>query len=167
MIVALDTMILIWGIRRGGKPSQRQLEQRAKILLRQLEDDRAQIVVPSIVIAELLVPVLPANHGAFIIELQRRFLCPPFDVHAASLAAQLWQLNHTAKPAERLGRRTLKADVQIVAAAKVAGATRFCSNDRKCRRLAEQLSLTALDLPTHHEDMFVDHELRGSDGGSA
>lgn len=134
-LIALDTMILIWGIRRGGKASQKGREHRAGILLRTLEEQKAQVVVPTISIAELLVPVPREDHGKFINELQKRFICPPFDVQAASIAADLWRQNSTLTEIDQLSRKTLKADVQIIATAKAAGATKFFSHDRKCRKL--------------------------------
>ncbi len=160
MIVALDTMILVWELHRKPVLAQKELQQRTRILLEQLDDDKSTVVVPSIVVAELLIPIKPEKHGDFIAELRRRFLCPPLDLQAASLAAELWQRHRGLPKTEQIKRRTLKSDVLIVATASVAGASIFYSHEAKCRRLARLAQLEAKDLPTHHENLFVDAEMR-------
>ncbi|MCH7525848.1 MAG: PIN domain-containing protein [Planctomycetes bacterium] len=149
------------GLKRSAKlnPAQEDLQRRATILLQQLEEDKSEIVVPTVVVAELLAPVDPQKHGDFIAELRRRFICPPLDLQSASVAAELWQKHRKLPSKERLKRLTLKADALIVATAKVAGARVFYSHDPKCRRLARLVDLESKDLPTHHENLFIDHEL--------
>jgi predicted nucleic acid-binding protein len=140
------------------------LQDRAKILLRQLDDDKATIIVPTVVVAELLVPLRPAQHGEFIAELRRRFFCPPLELQAAALAAELWRKHRGLPKSQQAKRTTLKADVLIIATARVAGASIFYSHEPKCRRLAKLAKMEARDLPMHHENMFVDREIRGAGG---
>lgn len=159
--VALDTMILVYGLRtKSPPPGDRELCRRARILLAQLDEEKATVIVPSVVVAELLVPIPSDKHGDFIHELNRRFICPPLDLQAASAAAALWQRHRQLPKREQTQRTLLKADALIVATAKVAGAVRFYSHERKCRSLAKLAGLEPFDLPTHHEDLFVDHETR-------
>ena len=168
MTVALDTMTLIWGLQsvgaKRGNPRQKNLpemQQRAAILLDMLEDKKEKIVIPSISVSELLIKVEAAEHGNYLAVIQQRFFVPLFDLPAAALAAQLW-LKHRALPKdEQITRTTLKADVLIVASAKVAGATKFYSNEAKCRKLASPAGMFAEDLPTRHPHMFRDAELKG------
>lgn len=164
MIVALDTMTMIWGIQRAGNKSQNNLAEmqcRAHILLETLQDDKATIIVPSVVVAELLVGVDPSKHAAFIASLQGNFFCPPFDIRATEVAARLFQQKNklllTGGPQQR---HVLKSDIMIIATAIAAGATRFYSNDSKCRNLAQLANLNADDLPKNHRDAFRDLELR-------
>ena len=159
-IVGVDTMVLVWGLRSTSTSASDELETRAQILLRQLEEDKAEIVVPTIVVAELLTPIKVAKHGDFIAELRRRFICPPFDLQSASLAADLWQRHRELPRKDQLARNVLKADVLIIATACVAGAKLFYTHERKCRRLAQLAKLETFDLPTHHENLFIDAEMR-------
>ena len=62
---------------------------------------------------------------------------------------------------EQIARTTLKADVMIVATAKVAGAAAFYSDESKCRRLADMAGMEGRELPTRHPHMFRDAELKG------
>lgn len=160
MIVALDTNILIWGLQEHKPGAKSDLLRRAKILLRQLDEDCANVLVPSVVVAELLVGIPPEKHGSIVHELRKRFLCPSLDLHAASIAAELWQKHRRLPPKDQIKRSTLKADVLIIATAASAGAQRFYSHDPKCRRLARAAKLDAHDLPTHHENLFIDQEMR-------
>jgi predicted nucleic acid-binding protein len=165
--VALDTNILIWGGLRppnaDGAPLSShaaEMTYRSQALLIDLEKKGEKIIVPVVSVAELLVPIDLNQRGAFLAVLTTRFFCPPFDMHAASLAAELWRFHRSLPASEHLDRKLLKADVLIVATAKVAGASAFYSHDAKCRKLAIHAGMKAFDLPTHCEDMFVDAELK-------
>jgi predicted nucleic acid-binding protein len=169
MTAALDTMTMIWGLQgiepRGGNPRQKNLtemQQRSVILLDMLDEKNETIIVPSVMVAELLVKVEIADQGNYLAELQKRFFIPLFDLPASALAASLW-LRHKGLPKdEQITRTTLKSDVMIVATAKVAGASTFYSNDRKCRKLASLAGMEALDLPISHPNLFRDAEIKGT-----
>ena len=53
----------------------------------------------------------------------------------------------------------MKGDALIVATAKAAGADVVYSNDSAFLRL-DAVELVGKHLPTHHEDLFVDHQSR-------
>ena len=166
MSVALDTMILIWGGLRQVNPAKgtlsehdAEMQRQSRILLRDLDEKKETVIVPAVAVAELLVPVDPKEHGKFIAVLTQRFFCPPFDIRAASLAAELWQYNRGLPSGEQVSRTVLKADVLIISSAKVGGASSFYSHDAKCRKLATRAGLKARDLPTHSEDLFVNVEM--------
>jgi predicted nucleic acid-binding protein len=163
MTVALDTMTLIWGLQRGGNPSQSDLHEmqfRATVLIEALQQAKDKIIIPCVAVAELLVGVDPADHANFIAVIQKNFFCPPFDIRASELAAKL-HLEHKKLPVEdRQSRKTLKSDAMIVATAKAAGASAFYSHDPKCRKMASLLGIVPKELPTRHPDMFRNNELR-------
>lgn len=54
----------------------------------------------------------------------------------------------------------IKADIQIVASAKMHGTSVLYSHDQGLRSLAESVGIKAYDLPRRHPNMFVDRELR-------
>ena len=58
-------------------------------LLYRLSRDDATIILPTVAISELLVPVPASDHGMLIKALAEQFVCPAFDVQAASVAAIL------------------------------------------------------------------------------
>ncbi len=158
-------MVLLWGFRDWPPPSGTPAEiaekqRRARILLQDLTDKKALIVVPTVVVAELLTPVPVARHGAFISRLQERFFVKGLDVKNSSVAADLWTRHRTLPVAVRSERSILKADTLIIATARVGGATSFYSHDRKFRALVELAGMEPHDLPTHSEDLFTEAELR-------
>ena len=151
MICALDTQTLIFALDpKGADP---ELRRRAKLLIDHLEATKAKVIIPTVVVAELLVGVDQADHGRFLAELQSRFLTPPLDLRASALAATLWQQHRALPPAKQVKRTILKADVLIIATAKSAGASRIYSHDAGCRAVAS-LIMEAFDLPTHSEKLF-------------
>ncbi len=172
MSVTLDTMVLIWGgLRRPittipSSEHTAEMEFRARVLIRDLEVKGEAIIIPAVSVAELLAPLDDHEHGNFMAVLTQRFFCPPFDLPAASLASQLWKYHRDLPPKDQLQRTVLKADVLIVATARVAGASIFYSHDSRCRKLAERAGMKALDLPTHSEDLFTNAEMKKLVGGT-
>jgi len=163
--VALDTMVLIWGLRKGNPQKgtlsdhDAEMQRRSRILLRDLDEKKETVIVPAVTVAEIRCPLDPREHGEFIAVLTQRFFCPPFDIRAVSLAAELWQYNRGLPSSEQISRTVLKADVLIISSAKVGGASVLYSHDGKCRKLATRAGLKARDLPTHSEDLFINAEM--------
>jgi len=163
VIAGIDSMILIYaGIvpQRNGKAKSakaKKLTHRAKVLMDQLKDET--IVLPTIAVAELLVPVPAAQKGSLIATLIGMFHCRPFDLHAAAIGSDLWA-RHKSLPVDLQykNRHVLKADVMIIATAKAGSATKFYSHDKSCRALAN-LVMQAADLPTHSEDLFFGQDV--------
>jgi predicted nucleic acid-binding protein len=158
----VDTNVLIYALRSVDPPSHevRERQKRSQLLIRALDDEGWQIVVPVVSLAELLVDVDSNRQNSVISEFQQRFLCQSFNPPAALWAARLWIQHRKLPKNQQLKRTILKADVQIVASAKVGGATDFYSHDVKCRRLATLAGLSAHDLPMNHPNLFVDREIR-------
>lgn len=155
-LVAVDTMVLVWGIRKEGTDRQRK---RAKWLFEQLEEDDAQIIIPSVALSEYLTPVEPQRHADVIAQLTNRFLVHPFDVRCASVAASLFQKGKTQlSPKPKKGARAcLRADCFIIATAAIYGAKIFYSGDKNCRKLASSATkLTVRDLPTMAPTLYSD-----------
>jgi predicted nucleic acid-binding protein len=157
LIVATDSNTLIYALKEKPptEPDQIEFHRRAQILLQMLAREKAKIIIPSIVLAEYLIGIEASRHPDVIASFQRLFFCPPFDVRCAAVAASLWQLHHTLPEGEKMQRRVLKADVMIIATAKVAGARMLFTGDRGCRNLARNI-MDARDLPTHDEDLYGD-----------
>jgi predicted nucleic acid-binding protein len=152
-VVAIDSQVLVWGIRTEGTPEQLQ---RAKWLFQQLEGELAQILVPSVAISEYLVRVKPEDHAGTLASLSERFIIAPFDARCASRAAQLFL---EGKDDREMGvndaRKTLRADCMIIATAIAFGATRFYSGDEGCRKLAGKWKRWIVeDMPSQGPTLF-------------
>lgn len=181
-IAACDSQTLMWAFPWAMTPAKKakkspaqdvaDMRKRAGWLLKQFEEKEIDLYIPSVVVAELLAGVDPSKHGQLSAMFSERFFCPPFDSKAAALAAKLWQYERGLSgvgglsESERSQRRVLKADMLIVASAKVAGATDFYSHDEKCRRLAKEAGMNPFDLPKNSGRLFDDPGDDESDGSS-
>lgn len=157
MICGIDSNVLIYaGVVpcKGKQPAERKdLTVRAKLLLNMLRNPKeVTIILPAISLAELLVPVPPSQKGTLIAELMRRFVIAPFDLHASTIASELWA-NHKKLPRDQQykDRNVLKSDVMILGSARAVGATKFYTNDKDCRALANTL-LDGFGLPLPKRD---------------
>ena len=151
-VVAVDTMTLVWGIRRKG-PKDRI--SHAGYLFKELEEDEAQIIVPSVVVLEFITPIRSSDERANVIAaLTERFLIEPFDVRDAALAAELWNEGKSKREMKKEGARAcLRADALIVATAKNHGATEFYTEDNDCFEMANKV-MTAKRLPSIAPNLF-------------
>lgn len=164
MIVGIDSNVVVYAglVPRvvsdaGNITEQKALSRRARILLHELRND--QVVLPTIAVAEILVPVPTSQHGQLIAALKEVFLCAEFGDRAATIAADLWS-KYKKVPTDRRydNRHTMLADVKIVAAAKAVGATVFYTNDESCQKLAD-IVMQGKGLPVSSTELFIDEML--------
>lgn len=164
MSCAVDTMVAIWALKyfelRGKGTIADDKIVRSRMLLQIINDQKEELIFPAIAVAEYLVPFAPSDHGAQIAKIQNYFFCPPFDIHAASIAAELLQRYRKLPPSQQTASRAqLKADIQIVATAKAAGVQRFYSHDKACRKIAS-LVMQEEDLPKTTGKFHLDQDIR-------
>jgi predicted nucleic acid-binding protein len=143
--VCLDNHILIWGIRGVATSGQEGMIQRALDLLGDLEENDADILIPSVVASEFLAGVAKTQHTELLRVLNLRFQLPPFDVRSAAMAAEIWrdaaELNPNLREQIRENfpgteRAKIKADIQIVATALVHRADILYTHDGVLRSIA-------------------------------
>ncbi len=144
-IVSIDTQILIWGVRADGPEDHRK---RARSLFSQLKTVGATIIIPSVAVAEFLIPIADKDAKNKVMSaISESFAIMPFDARCCELASTLYA---EWKPAYQDGtpgsRDFLKADAMIVATAKIYGASIFYSDDKKCREMASQV-MEAKEMP--------------------
>ncbi|MHB1156184.1 MAG: type II toxin-antitoxin system VapC family toxin [Phycisphaerales bacterium] len=158
-LVAIDTGILIWALRKPQGEFKPRVEG-CRLLLRRLEDEKAVILLPAPSLAEYLVPYEKNERTAVAAKLNEGYRIAPVDAHAAAIAAEMFNANHKKqRGGEKLDRRNLKVDVLVLAAAKVAGASEFYTCDERLRKFAAKY-INSPSLPTHDENLFRDHEAR-------
>lgn len=145
-------MILAWSLREDGSEDQRS---RTKWLFDQFEEEECQIIVPTVVLAEFLVPLSEQRRTEMLGAMSGSFLLAPFDVRCAAIAASLIpSALDGRKKGEAHSRHSVKVDAMLVATAKVWNAGRVYSNDAKCRELAQRLGLVSQDLPKQPSNLF-------------
>ena len=153
--ICLDNHILIWGVRGVSSPGQEEMIPRCQAFLEELDAIDAEILVPSVVVAEFLAGAPKEQHTELLDVLHRRFELPPFDVRMAAVAAQLWREGAEQNPHLREQVRQLfpgtekskiKADMMILSTALVRRADVLYTHDGPLRTVAQN-RLEVRELP--------------------
>ncbi|GAK50693.1 PilT protein domain protein [Candidatus Moduliflexus flocculans] len=120
-LVCFDTQVIIWGVKQEATPGQESMIEKSKYLIQKCTEDGDRIIIPSIVVAELLMPMETRLHQTFTSLMQRKFIIPTFDLKAASHFAKVWQQKKDIRKElmdNRVATRAeLKADSMIIATA--------------------------------------------------
>lgn len=160
MIVVFDTSTLIYLFKPDAPGPMYPATQvcvdrcgdRITYLLSQLQKSKAKIVIPAPAVAELLTYSGPAGpEWVRILTTSKHFTVSSFDILAAIECAELARARLERPKAAQGDRRKAKFDEQIVAIAKVEGATAIYSDDADIRKLVGDAMTVAgmadLDLP--------------------
>lgn len=146
MLVCFDNHILIWGIRREATPGQEEMIRRTGLLLDYLEERKANIIIPSVVVGEFMVKVPKENHQKVMNILEKRFQIASYDTAAALIAAEIWidknkgssGINDELREGlQDTSRIKLKDDCKIVATAIKYKADCIYSEDEGVKKFAE------------------------------
>jgi predicted nucleic acid-binding protein len=153
LVVAIDSMTLVWGIRKTGAAKEKI--EHAGYLFMALDKEESQIIIPSIVLAEYLTPIRDDEQRArTAAAIGDRFFVVPFDAKDALLAARLFNDGKTNRQRKKPNvRAVLRADSMIVATAKNHGARVFYTDDNDCRSMASKI-MVAKPLPTMPNDLW-------------
>lgn len=140
MVACLDTMILVWGVRRQCTMGQEDRVYAADALFEQFENDGTRLLIPTPVLSEYLVRV-PRSQWEDVLDVFRtEYIIGTYDAKAALIAAELYTKRvDTLKPEEITdlgGKRELKVDCQVVAVAISHNADILCSDDKGVRHVA-------------------------------
>lgn len=152
MRVLVDTNALIYLL---DKRSPRNIQDRLKGLIEDIDKTRGQLIIPTLVVTEYLVGAGSAGKALLDALMSSRFvLVAPFDHVAAEECAAMQAIaNATGNKRHPLGRNTawqkVKVDRQIVAIAKVRNASVIADDEDVCK-LAKDLGIpvaTVSELP--------------------
>ncbi len=153
-IVGIDSNILIYAFASPGLPSDQDLMERAGWLLDALFDQKATVCVSVVSIAEYLVKIPLSQHSQMIRKLESRFTIAPFNLRAASVAADLVaKSKNNAHVTRRDGDRPcLMADTKIAASLFAAGIRELYANDSRILDLAKISGLSVQGLLLQRTD---------------
>lgn len=148
--VGIDSDILIHAYHQT-KNDQDDISERARRLLDWLFDQKRPVYLSVISIGEFLVKVPIGKHARTIQKLEERFRIAPFNLKAASLAADLVSKSKNNPAIVRVDgdRPCLMADIKIVASLLATGSVRqIYGNDDRMISIVNSLSTTvATKLP--------------------
>jgi len=157
--VCVDTHIIIWGIKEESTSGQEDQVVRAKLLLDELDSKKVPVIIPSVVLAELLMRIPRSEHQQFIHKLEKRFIISPFDGKASSVFGNLWQTkNGVRKDEPECTRDHLKADLMILSIAIAENTKQIFSSDPHIQRAAQGI-INCTDIPTNPSQLSLEFDL--------
>jgi len=140
--VALDTNIVIWGIRKEASIGDEICALKAQHLIETLEKNKCLIFIPSIVAAEAGVKVPVEKRMLFFSMLAERFMILPFDGKASAIYPGLREAGLQAQQIEGLqlvpdyGRKAYNADCMVLATVMARNVGVLYTLDKRLTRLA-------------------------------
>ena len=140
-LICFDTQVLIWGIKEQATEGQEDNIALAKRFIDKLSNDD-YVLIPSIVMAEFLIPIPPELHATVINLFKKNYIIAPFDAFAASKFSLIWQTNKPKETKNQLAkdyttRAELRADSMIVATAVAQKAECIYSYDKWVKTFAK------------------------------
>ena len=157
-LICFDNHVLIWGIKEQAKEGQEDKISLAKRFIDKLGDDD-NVLIPSIVMAEFLIPIPPELHATVINLFNKNYIIAPFDALAASKFSLIWQTNKPAETAKQLikdyaTRAELRADSMIVATAVAWKAECIYSYDKWVKTFAKGF-IEVKDIPIVPQEVDI------------
>lgn len=141
MIYCLDSSIIIWGIKKQASPGQEEMIARAESFFAKADEYNDDILIPTIVLAEILVPEITMVKARYLEILSKSFVIADFDTRAALKYAEI--MYGRVSEIKDLGdsnnipRQKMKADHMIIATAIVNNANCIYSTDPGLRTFAK------------------------------
>ncbi len=151
-IVCLDTNILIWGIQKIALPEYQDRIERAQLLFKQLHQDKAEIMIPSVVLSEFMMKIEKKEIPRLLKEIQKNCKIYSFDAVAAFKLADIFRnikANKTYEELQTLGitRQCIKFDSMIVATAVIQNSSVIYTEDKGVKKIAEKEGIETKELP--------------------
>lgn len=143
-VICLDTQILYWGIVKKATRGAEHLVEPAGQFLKWLENQAHDIIIPTIVLGEMLIPIPDDEQGSVLAQFKRDWMIVDYDSQAALQYAKM-RRDHIAqkrfKDLRRLHPDTTKkelvADATIIATAIAHGADKIYSHNEDFLALAQ------------------------------
>ena len=127
---AIDTCVLIWGIRGHLQEGREDLVERCRTLIEIYKRRHEAIMVPSVVLAEYLCGFSLDLQKIQRAYLESNFFVAPFDAAAAAIAAEIYdRLVMDERRLAGTGRQCLKADLEIIATSIAHGASHIYTDN--------------------------------------
>ena len=142
-IVGLDSNVFIWGIRGVAAAGQEDRIDNAKRFIARLDEQDTLILLPTPMLAEILSPVPPAEHGVIMALIDKRFLLAPFDLPAATKCAELLNKSYTDaqlvqyRADNAVPKQKMKYDCMIAAICIVRKVAALYSDDNDIEKFSD------------------------------
>ena len=151
-LVCFDSNVVIWGIKKQATPSQLHMIAKTEKYIEALDKSKIQILIPSVVIAEILSNEPKEKHGEILKELsQNKFVIGHFNTLTAKIFSELFgeniQHDKEYRTENQIRKDKMKLDYMIVATAIENNASYICSNDIKDLEAFSKGKIRILNVP--------------------
>jgi len=160
----VDTQVFFWANMKKSPPNDPFAVKRAINLFGYLEENDIRVLLPSVVVAEVLVTIPYADHLSVMSKLQEDWMIANFDLRVASAFARLKR-----KFLDESGKRELKritegstkavitADMMVLSTALANGADYLVTDDLHLLKLAAgEIETMRSDSIPFQPNMFDD-----------
>lgn len=156
-MIAIDTNILVWGVRLQPCPNRPNLVEQCRLLVQDHKDRKVTIMVPSVVLAEYLTGQSDEAQKESCEIIGKHFFIAPFDTRAAAIAAEIFDKAtfDSVREESETPRQCLKADYQIIATAIAHNATAIYADDGHFKSLANG-KIIVKPVPEFQKELFSD-----------
>ncbi|HVK97411.1 MAG TPA: PIN domain-containing protein [Flavisolibacter sp.] len=140
MIICIDSQVIVWGIKKQPTKGQEEMVSKAEYFFEWVDNNDHEIIIPTIVLGEILVPEPETIRAKYLAALSKAFIIVNFDTRAALKYSQLLngRLEEIKKLQQETGtvRQKMKADHMIIATALVNNASCIYSYDEGLTKFA-------------------------------
>lgn len=141
MTICIDSQVIVWGIKKQPTKGQEEMVSKAEYFFEWVDNNGHEIILPTIVVAEVLAPEPETIRAKYLETLSKAFIVVNFDTRAALKYAQLLngRFEEVKKLQEETGtvRQKMKADHMIIATAIVNNANCIYSYDGGLTKFAQ------------------------------
>lgn len=150
MIICIDSNTFIWGIKKKADPGQEDMIPRAEYLFKWADENRHNILIPTVVLAEVLAPEPLEKYPVLLDIISKNFMVVDFDQRAASCYGQLFmnKIEASKKVAkkQKIDNQKMKIDHLIISCALVHNAACIYSTDKGLKAFGQKY-IDVRDLP--------------------
>lgn len=150
MIFCIDAHTFIWGLKQKCDEGDEHLRDRAIHLFKFIDDNKHQVMLPTVVLGEVLSVEPLENYAVIMDKIGKNFIVADFDQRSSMKYAQLFmnkieELKKLSQENE-ISRQKMKVDHLIVACAIVGGANCIYSHDKGLKAFGQKY-IEVKDLP--------------------
>lgn len=151
-LVCFDSNVVIWGIKKKASKGQEHMIEKTIKYIELLDKSKIQILIPSVVIAEILSNEPKEKHIGILKELsQNKFVIGHFNTLTAKIFAELFgdSISHDKeyRTENQIRKDKMKLDYMIVATAIENNASYICSNDKKDLETFSKGKIRIINVP--------------------
>ncbi|MGB2926683.1 MAG: type II toxin-antitoxin system VapC family toxin [Limnothrix sp.] len=157
-VICLDTNILVWGVQKQSSSNRKDKIPQAKQLIATLQANKNSVIIPTVVLAELLMGCQQIYKSKVLNDLEHFSKIVPFDAAAAYIYSELSDEKWGVRQELKIQREKMKFDMMVVATAISQKAECIYAGDDDIFKIVEgsnvASSLQVRPMPPYQPSLF-------------